>query len=109
MLAVLCVRGLAAPVPPQRSGKEAVVVDDTSLTVHNDLGSPSTHRFDVVMGPDAGQATVFEHVKGLVDSALAGYNATLFAYGQTVRGGSQPCLVSLAPALWDRVRACAGM
>ncbi len=53
--------------------------------VSNELGSPSSHRFDIVMRPETSQSDVFDNIKPMVDSALAGYNATIFAYGQTVR------------------------
>jgi kinesin family protein C2/C3 len=39
-----------------------------------------------VHGPGAGQATVFEYVRPLVDHALNGTSATVFAYGQTGAG-----------------------
>ncbi len=97
----------------QRAGKEAVLVSDGAVVVHNELGTPSTHRFDVVLRPDATQLDVFEQLKPLLDSALSGYNATVFAYGQTVRvclclcgvrfGSSTrnvtqaPCRTTLAP------------
>eukprot|EP00949_MAST-11_sp_MAST-11-sp1_P000498 g498.t1 len=42
--------------------------------------------FDRVFQPDASQSKVFESVVDLVDSAVAGYNATIFAYGATGSG-----------------------
>ena len=43
--------------------------------------------FDKVFGPEATQADVFEYsVAPLVLSSLQGYNATVFAYGQTGTG-----------------------
>ena len=43
--------------------------------------------FDGIFGADASQAEVFEDVgRPLVDSALAGFNGTIFAYGQTGSG-----------------------
>jgi kinesin family protein 3/17 len=52
-------------------------------------GPYSTHRFtfDHVYDQSASQENVYNNTaKGVVDSALQGYNATIFAYGQTGTG-----------------------
>lgn len=52
-------------------------------------GGPSTktYPFDKVFGPEADQAMVFGEVaEGMLDEVLAGYNCTIFAYGQTGTG-----------------------
>lgn len=43
--------------------------------------------FDVVFGPDSSQEEVYaSSTKHLVDNVMAGYNATVFAYGATGGG-----------------------
>ena len=43
--------------------------------------------FDVVFGPDSSQEEVYaSSTKHLVDNVMAGYNATVFAYGATGAG-----------------------
>ncbi|MED6174672.1 Kinesin-like protein KIN-14B [Stylosanthes scabra] len=43
-------------------------------------------EFDRVYGPHVGQAELFTDVQPLVQSALDGYNVSIFAYGQTNSG-----------------------
>ncbi|XP_031397249.1 kinesin-like protein KIN-14B isoform X1 [Punica granatum] len=43
-------------------------------------------EFDRVYGPHVGQAELFNDVQPLVQSALDGYNVSIFAYGQTNSG-----------------------
>ncbi|KAF4395835.1 hypothetical protein F8388_018109 [Cannabis sativa] len=43
-------------------------------------------EFDRVYGPHVGQAELFSDVQPLVQSALDGYNISIFAYGQTYSG-----------------------
>ncbi|KNE60803.1 hypothetical protein AMAG_06160 [Allomyces macrogynus ATCC 38327] len=46
-------------------------------------------EFDTVFGPDAVQSDVYQHtVAPLVDAFTNGFNATVFAYGQTASGKS---------------------
>lgn len=46
-----------------------------------------TYSFDRVFGPEADQTCVYrEVVEGMLDEVLAGYNCTIFAYGQTGTG-----------------------
>lgn len=49
-------------------------------------------RFDKVFGPSASQVDVYDHVRPQLDAALAGFNATLFAYGQTGTGKTHTVL-----------------
>ena len=50
------------------------------------LHQSHTFTFDHVYDIDCTQRKVYETTaKAVVDSALQGYNATIFAYGQTVR------------------------
>ncbi|KAL7422520.1 Kinesin-related motor protein [Cryptotrichosporon argae] len=49
--------------------------------------STRTYPFDKVFGPEADQTMVFrEVVESMLDEVLAGYNCTIFAYGQTGTG-----------------------
>ncbi|PRW20706.1 kinesin KIF3B [Chlorella sorokiniana] len=49
--------------------------------------APRAFTFDRTFGPEATQAEVYDAMAApLVESALAGYNATLFAFGQTGTG-----------------------
>lgn len=46
-----------------------------------------TYGFDRVFGPEADQTCVYkEVVEGMLDEVIAGYNCTIFAYGQTGTG-----------------------
>lgn len=46
-----------------------------------------TYPFDKVFGPEADQTTVFNEVaEDMLREVLAGYNCTIFAYGQTGTG-----------------------
>ncbi|CAK8561805.1 unnamed protein product [Lathyrus sativus] len=48
--------------------------------------SKKDYEFDKVYGPHVGQAELFSDVQPLVQSALDGYNVSIFAYGQTHSG-----------------------
>ena len=49
------------------------------------LGRDRAFTFDHVFNPTAAQETIYDTcVGGMVDSFFAGYNTTIFAYGQTV-------------------------
>ena len=64
------------------------VIDENGNALANP-GPFSTHRymFDHVYDQGASQKRVYETTaRTVVDSALQGYNATIFAYGQTGTG-----------------------
>ncbi|XP_061356772.1 kinesin-like protein KIN-14B isoform X2 [Gastrolobium bilobum] len=64
--------------------------DDYSIRVNTGEESLSNSKkdfeFDRVYGPHVGQAELFTDVQPLVQSALDGYNVSIFAYGQTHSG-----------------------
>jgi hypothetical protein len=63
------------------------VIDENGNAIANP-GPYTTHRymFDHVYDQSASQKRVYETTaRTVVDSALQGYNATIFAYGQTGR------------------------
>ncbi|KAL1540786.1 Kinesin-like protein KIN-14B [Salvia divinorum] len=64
--------------------------DDSTLRINtNDdsLANPKKDfEFDRVYGPHVGQADLFADIQPFVQSALHGFNVSLFAYGQTSSG-----------------------
>jgi kinesin family protein 11 len=57
-----------------------------------------TYSFDKVYGQYSEQKDLFKNtVKPVVDESLAGYNCTIFAYGQTGTGKTYTMLGNLAP------------
>eukprot|EP00798_Chlamydomonas_sp_ICE-L_P021065 gene21065-27945_t len=59
------------------------------------------YKFDKVFGPDKSTAQLFtHHVKPVVDSALQGFNCTVFGYGQT---GSGKTYTLFGPTMEDGV------
>ncbi|KAL4392058.1 hypothetical protein HN51_013522 [Arachis hypogaea] len=64
--------------------------DDYTIRVNTGDESLSNTKkdfeFDRVYGPHVGQAELFNDVQPLVQSALDGYNVSIFAYGQTHSG-----------------------
>ncbi|RDX77860.1 Kinesin-like protein KIN-14A, partial [Mucuna pruriens] len=64
--------------------------DDYTIRVNTGDESLSNSKkefeFDRVYGPHVGQAELFSDVQPMVQSALDGYNISLFAYGQTNSG-----------------------
>ena len=58
----------------------------TSLSVAELSGETSSFSFDRVFGMASTQAEVFGFLGGTLEDVFAGYNATIFAYGQTSSG-----------------------
>lgn len=51
------------------------------------LAPTRTYPFDLVFGPEADQAMIYNDVvRPMLDEVVQGYNCTLFAYGQTGTG-----------------------
>lgn len=54
-------------------------------------GNPNKFNLDRIFGPESTQIEVFEETAvPLIQDVLAGYNATIFAYGQTGTGKVSP-------------------
>lgn len=50
------------------------------------------HKFDQVFKPRASQSEVYDSVEPFIESAFCGFNATIFAYGQTGTGKTHTML-----------------
>ncbi|KAG0557463.1 hypothetical protein KC19_11G132500 [Ceratodon purpureus] len=63
---------------------------DNSISLLSGAGtviSGHTFAFDTIFGADAKNINIYEeHAKAVVQSAVAGFNGTVFAYGQTSSG-----------------------
>ena len=68
--------------------------DEQSLTFLSK--QKQTFTFDHVAGPEASQEHLFEvSAREVVESALLGFNGTIFAYGQTGSGKTHTMLGNL--------------
>ncbi|KAK9387036.1 P-loop containing nucleoside triphosphate hydrolase protein [Lipomyces mesembrius] len=64
------------------TGQKDITVQTGPIALSN-----KTYSLDRVFGPEADQAMVYEEVVSpILEEALAGYNCTVFAYGQTGTG-----------------------
>ena len=71
----------------ERSGSLAVKLTETNVVVTNDDMQTIPFTLDRVFGMDSTQKEVFEDTTmPLIADVLSGYNATVFAYGQTSSG-----------------------
>ncbi|KAF9246508.1 P-loop containing nucleoside triphosphate hydrolase protein [Melanogaster broomeanus] len=69
-----------------------------------------TYPFDLVFGPEADQAMIYQDVVSpMLDEVLMGYNCTLFAYGQTGTGKTYTMQGDLTPTPMGNPSAQAGM
>lgn len=70
----------------QNGGVTCVNYTDTAIEVKGEEGK-NDFSFDRVFGPESTQVGVFEYAaSSIITDVLAGYNATIFAYGQTGTG-----------------------
>ncbi|KAI4328137.1 hypothetical protein L6164_020518 [Bauhinia variegata] len=80
----------ARPLFEDEGPSVAEFPDDCTIRVNTGDESLSNTKkdfeFDRVYGPHVGQAELFSDVQPLVQSALDGYNVSIFAYGQTCSG-----------------------
>jgi kinesin family protein 3/17 len=72
-------------MPSEQQAKSAASVDGNSINVKGGKHN-NTCQYDTVFGETATQDDVFEFVKPSVLQVAQGYNATIFAYGQTGTG-----------------------
>ncbi|KAK1947675.1 Kinesin heavy chain [Phytophthora citrophthora] len=69
------------------SAQRCVFTENETIEVKTAEGNPQKFTFDHVFGEDTDQKMVFESVaQPVVQDIMAGYNATIFAYGQTSSG-----------------------
>jgi DNA repair exonuclease SbcCD ATPase subunit len=78
-------------LPPeiQAGAKQAVRMDlaTNQVIVQHAIGDPDTFAFDAVFNNSFQQKDIFlQEVQPLVEAVLQGYNATVFAYGQSGSG-----------------------
>ena len=78
-------------LPPEieRGDKQSVRMDlvNQQVLVHPAIGDPDVFAFDAVYNNGFSQRDIFlQEVQPLVDCVLQGYNATVFAYGQSGSG-----------------------
>ena len=67
-------------------GKHCINFTEQSISVEYEDTNPK-FSFDRIFGPESSQGDVFDYTAvPLISDVLGGYNATIFAYGQTGTG-----------------------
>ncbi|XP_031099966.1 kinesin-like protein KIN-14B isoform X2 [Ipomoea triloba] len=76
------------PIGEDINGSQKRVVNCGSNQVHVNFAENNSkfYTFDKVFQPTSSQGEVFSEVEPIIKSALDGYNACIFAYGQTGTG-----------------------
>jgi hypothetical protein len=69
-----------------RNSSEWMDYYQTSVSSKTEDDTPQNFNFDRVFGPGTTQLQIYEIVEPIVLDVLTGYNATIFAYGQTSSG-----------------------
>ena len=74
----------------------AISDDGRSVKVDAKSGESGSFKFDSICGPETTQSEIFQ-MAGLpiAESAMQGYNATIFCYGQTGSGKTHTMMGSL--------------
>ena len=71
---------------PAKAQSCCSIIDEVSLTVGTQRNRVKEYSFDAVFGEFSTQEDVFEDTKRLIQSAIDGFNVSIFAYGQTGSG-----------------------
>jgi kinesin family protein 11 len=82
-------KALTVETSPLAAASSAASSAFTTASGYAGGGQPNTrtYGFDKVFGPEADQNMIFNEVADkMLDEVLAGYNCTIFAYGQTGTG-----------------------
>ncbi|KAF8041147.1 hypothetical protein BT93_B3157 [Corymbia citriodora subsp. variegata] len=66
--------------------RPVVATDSSNVLLKVACGNNKSYSFDKVFHPSSSQGEVFSEVEPVIKSALDGYNACIFAYGQTGTG-----------------------
>lgn len=66
--------------------RPVVATDSSNVFLKVARGNNKSYSFDKVFHPSSSQGEVFSEVEPVIKSALDGYNACIFAYGQTGTG-----------------------
>ncbi|XP_063723430.1 kinesin heavy chain-like [Symsagittifera roscoffensis] len=71
----------------EKKGEKSVVIFKGENGVTTEAHSKKCFNFDAVLQPEVTQEEVFEEgMRPIIEHVLKGYNATVFAYGQTASG-----------------------
>ena len=102
MLVLARVRPLNSIELSDATGESSIIVSvqntpgasliNVNLTNNQVESSKKEYRLDSTFGPTAGQEDVFNATIPLLRAALAGYNSTIFTYGQTGTGKTHTML-----------------
>lgn len=90
-----------------RSHEAVEVTSNREIFVKQDNRNTKKFTFDRSFGQDSNQVTVYQSVVApLIEEVLAGYNCTVFAYGQTGTGKTHTMIGEECPNVansWDDV------
>lgn len=91
-----------------RSLESVEVTSNREVVVKQDYRNPKKFTFDRSFGPESNQAVIYHSVVApFIEEVLAGYNCTVFAYGQTGTGKTHTMIGEESPNAansWDDVR-----
>lgn len=90
-----------------RSHEAVEVTSNREVVVKQDNRSTKKFTFDRSFGQDSNQVTIYQSVVApFIEEVLAGYNCTVFAYGQTGTGKTHTMIGEESPNVansWDDV------